>query len=310
LKRYWDISREIESSDPEGKSVREEDTDTEGVAGPDEEIFIDSLIEEISDRRGALGDAYPFTLDGRNKLIVVEPSGAGGYMYLFCLLLTYSNGHEIFSGEWLPEILPRTRDLFQACSTLAAAGEIRGCSISFGWPRPNSNPPFLTKLREVYALFGEGEVVASPRRGVSACPKDEEIDIIAWRPRRDRAPGTEYLLGQVASGDNWMSKPLEGKPIENFHRNWFSQAPASHARGFIFIPHAVPPVGFDGTRKERINAITTRYGTIIDRLRLPLLTQQGIEIATDNPGLIIERQHDIPEIREWVIGQINSLHQF
>ena len=309
LKRHWDTSREAEQSDPEGRRNRESDTDHEGVSGPDDEVFIDSITEEIGERREALGTSYPFEIDRRNKLSVVEPPDDGGFMYLFCLLLTYSNGRELLSGRWMPDVDNRVRDLFQACSTVAAAGEVRGCAISFGWPRPENNPPFLKRLREVYTLFGEGIVVSRPRRGVSSSPKDEEIDIIAWRPRRDRSAGTEYMLGQVASGDNWMSKPLAGKPIDSFHRNWFDQAPASIARGSIFIPHAVPPVDAVGTRRERMDAITVRYGTIIDRLRLPQLTQEGLRFARENPTALIQRKDDLPEIREWVIKQINSLHR-
>lgn len=36
--------------------------------------------------------------------------------------------------------------------------------------------------------------------------KDEEIDVIAWKPREDKTPGTYYLLGQVASGDKWVQQ--------------------------------------------------------------------------------------------------------
>ena len=308
LKRLWDVNRETEQTDPEGGDLREEDTDEEGVTGGDEEAFFDSITDEIGDRAEALGKSYPFHLDSGFKLKVVGPPTEGGYIYLFCLFLTHSNGKELLDGSWYPQVDNVVRDLFQAGSTVAAAGEVRGCSISFGWPRPNSNPPFLQRLREVYKLFGEGTVVATPRPGVSPCPKDEEIDVIAWRPRPDKAAGTEYLLGQVASGDNWMSKPIAGKPIDNFHRNWFEPCPASQAKGAIFIPHAVPPIGLNGTRRERMDAITLTYGTIIDRFRLPQLAQEGLGLAQEGrPNVHIERHEDFPKIIEWVNMQINSL---
>ncbi|MEJ8845668.1 hypothetical protein [Variovorax rhizosphaerae] len=307
LKRLWDKSREIEESDPEGVLIREEYTDSSGVSGPDDEVFMDSITGEIGERIEALGAAYPFEIDSRNRLCVIEPASSGGFVYLFCLLLTYSNGRELLDGSWLPRVDNHVRDLFQACSTVAAAGEVRGHAISFGWPRPNHNPPFLQRLREVYRLFGEGIVVDRPAPGVSNFPKDEEIDVIAWRPRRDRTAGTEYMLGQVASGDNWMGKPLAGRPIANFHRNWFTRCPASVAKGYIFIPHAVPPIDSLGTRRERIDAITVRYGTIIDRLRLPALTDEGVQFSMTESAVQVERQANLPEIREWVIEQINSL---
>lgn len=310
LKRAWDVSRESEDSDPEGFTGRETDTDVEGVSGADEDAFLDAITDEIGDRIQALGDTYPFVLDHGNLLRVVEPSSMGGYVYLFCLLLTYSTGGELFDGSWYPDVTHTTRDLFQACSTVAAAGEVRGCAISFGWPRPNGNPPFLRRLAQVYALFGEGTVVSKPRRGVSPCPKDEEIDVIAWRPRADRAAGTEYLLGQVASGGDWMSKPIHGAPIDTFHRNWFEPPPASPAKGSIFIPRLVEPIDLNGTRRDRMDAITARYGVIVDRLRLPRLMQEGLALSlTDRHNITVERIDDLEKISRWVLVQIRALHQ-
>jgi hypothetical protein len=312
LRRLWDINREREDSDPQGFVEREEDTDDEGVQGGDDEAFIDSLSQEIADRRQALGETYPFQLTNANRLEVVGPPTEGGYVYLFCLLLTYTNAKEILDGTWVPAVDNAVRDLFQVGSTLAAAGEVTGCAVSFGWPRPNGNPPFLRRLQEVYGMFGEGEVVQRPRKGVSPAPKDEEIDVIAWRPRPDRAAGAAfYMLGQVASGDNWMGKPLEGAPIRNFHRNWFTQDPVTVPRGYIFIPHAVPPVDIQGTRRERLNAITARYGTIIDRMRLPRLSEEGLRLAERHHenGLHIERVNEFAGIGHWVNAQLTALHK-
>lgn len=310
LKRAWDVSRESEDSDPEGFTGREADTDVEGVRGADEDAFLDAITDEIGDRAQALGENYPFVLSPGNLLRAVEPSTVGGYVYLFCLLLTHSTGGDVFDGSWQPEVTNATRDLFQACSTVAAAGQVRGCAVSFGWPRPNGNPPFLRRLGEVYALFGEGAVVARPRRGVSPCPKDEEIDVIAWRPSADRAAGTEYLLGQVASGGNWMAKPIHGAPIDTFHRNWFEPPPASPAKGSIFIPRLVEPIDRKDTRRDRMDAITARYGLVIDRLRLPRLTQEGFVLGFGKrPEIMIERIDDLDKISQWVVEQIRSLHQ-
>ncbi len=312
LKRMWDVSRETEDSDPAGDIDRESDTDVSGVSGGDEEVFMDSLLGEFGERIEALGNSYPFRITAGNRIVVTQPANDGGYLYLFCLFLTYANAKELLDGSWVPRVDNEVRDLFQACSTLAAAGEVRGCAISFGWPRPSGNPAFLTKLKEVYRLFGEGEVVTVARKGVSPAVKDEEIDLIAWRPRADKAAGTEYLLGQVASGDNWMGKSILGGPINNFHRNWFTHSPASavSTRASIFIPHSVPPIDVEGTRKERMNIISATYGTVIDRLRLPSLAQSGADLHSQNiPGVHIERYEDFPKIHAWVVEQINSLHR-
>ena len=313
LKRFCDTHRETEDSDSEGQRRREEDTDVQGVGGGDDDAFLDSVIEELSERAECLLKCYPFEFgESDNCLSLKENLNDGEFIYLFCLILSNSKRGDILDGSWIPVINHRTRDLFQACATLAAAGEVRGCAISFGWPRPNNNPPFLRRLKEVYALFGEGEVVTSPRLGVSPCPKDEEIDVIAWEPRPDRAAGTYYLLGQVASGDNWEAKSIKGGPINYLHHNWFYQAPASEPQASIFIPHLIQVVeGGQGSRRDRMNAVTAKYGIVIDRLRLPCLAMHGINIADgveeiDMP-FTIERRKDIPNIRAWLSDEVGKL---
>jgi hypothetical protein len=306
LKRFWDTHRETESTDPEGRSRREEDTDEEGVSGSDEDIFLDSITDELAERSRVLDGCYPFAIAHTGyRLTLISPLNAGQSIYLFCLLLTNCSKGDVLNGTWVPAIDHQVRDLFQACSTVAASAEVNGCAISFGWPRPNDNMPFLQKLHEVYSIFGEGRPVTTPRPGAAIMVKDEEIDIIAWRPRLDRAPGTIYLLGQVASGHNWEDKSIKGG-IDYFHRTWFDQAPASNPIASIFIPHAVPPAN-GGSRKDRMNLLVAKFGTILDRLRIPALTVRGITLATENNGWVVERVGDIASIGTWVTDQIAAL---
>lgn len=308
LKRFWDTHREREESDPEGLMGREKDTDEDGVDGADDDVFMDAIADELSDRENALGKEYPFEFQGtRFCLKKTAAISNGGYCYLFCLLLTNCKEGDIFDGTWLPDVNHVVRDLFQVCSTLAAAGEVQGSAISFGWPRPIDNPPFLEKLKVVYEALGEGTCVASPRPGVSPSVKDAEIDLIAWRPRSDHAAGKEYLLGQVASGDNWTFKSIKGGPIDAFHRDWFTHPPVSQPSPSIFIPHAVPPVG-EGNRRDRIDSITAMYGRIFDRLILPFVLSKGIALADGDSGhLIIERRNEFPLVVTWVNSQVAAL---
>lgn len=308
IKRYWDTHRESEDSDPEGLRAREEDTDYDGVSGNDDDVFLDAITDELNDRALVLKESYPFKFEG-NTFVLKEDfaTNNGGYAYLFCLLISNCKEGDIFDGSWLPAIDHRVRDLFQACSTLAAAGNVTGCAISFGWPRPTNNPPFLTKLKTVYDKIGEGVPVDSPKPGASPHVKDEAIDIIAWRPRPDNAAGTEYLLGQVASGDNWEYKSIKGGAIDYFHNTWFSSPPSSPAQASIFIPYAVHPQG-EGSRRDRIALLTHMYGRVFDRLILPLILELGIRLADDvDQGLTIERRNDFPHVIAWVECQLESL---
>jgi len=307
LKRFWDTHRAMEDSDPEGKFSREQETDEFGVSGGDEDVFLDAVIDEIAARAKALGAAYPFAIPSEGLTVrLADTLSVGQHTYLFCLLLTNSRTGELLTGTWLPNIDNRVRDLFQACSTVAAAGEVHGCAVSFGWPRPDSNPPFLEALRRAYTLMGEGVPVNEARAGASLWAKDEEIDIIAWKPRLDGAAGTQYLLGQVASGDNWEAKSIKGGPIDYFHRTWFNPPPPSPVTPSIFIPHAVPPFA-EGSRRDRMDLLTEKYGIIFDRLRVPLLVVKGLELLAANPHLTVERVLHLDDIPVWVTSEIQRL---
>jgi hypothetical protein len=308
LKRYWDTSRETEESDPSGQQREEEDTDQEGAGGGDDDKFLDSLCDELAERQQRLLESYPFEFDAGGaglRFSIKRELSEGAMVYLFCLLLTHSKDDEILDGTWLPTITNTTRDLFQACSTLAAAGHVSGCAISFGWPRPDGTP-FLQKLREVYTLFGEGRVVTALKPGAPPKVKDSEVDIIAWKPRADKSPGKFYLLGQVASGDNWEDKSLMAS-IDFFHRAWFDESPVSSATASMFIPQFVQQVG-SGSRNDRMDLLTSKFGHIIDRMYLPFLASEGIKLAdTQETELRIERRSDMPRIIEWVNQQTADL---
>jgi hypothetical protein len=57
-----------------------------------------------------------------------------------------------------------------------------------------------------------------------------------------------------------------------------------------------------------MDALTVRYGVIVDRLRLPRLMQDGLDLVSEgNHRLTIERVEDLPEVRAWVLDQIHSL---
>ena len=78
----------------------------------------------------------------------------------------------------------------------------------------------------------------------------------------------------------------------------------------MFIPRLVEPIDRKGTRRERMDAITVRYGLVVDRLRLPRLMQEGLELSLSNrPDINIERIDDLEKISEWVVVQIRSLHR-
>ena len=285
LQRIWDTHRNTE------------DTDFEGNSQDTEDLFRESIDEEIRIRMNALGDAYPFDYsDTGEEFFLKEQLTEGATAYLYCLFMSHPDKDQVISGEIVPEIDNCVRDLFQICSTIAAAGEVIGSAISFGYPRAD-HTGFLTKLRETYALFGEGAVREQTLPGVTRSPKDDGVDVIAWSHSNDNASGKYYLLGQVASGRDWPGKSLLGI-LPKFHENWFEVRPVSTPNPSIFIPFHIPPIA-DESLEERMRSLTLEFGMVFYRLRIPLLINKGLESASAQ-NRRVERVSDFNKITTWV----------
>ncbi|WP_143135097.1 hypothetical protein [Burkholderia ubonensis] len=288
LQRIFDTRRNTEDSDFEEKSSEEED-------------FYQSVMNEIAHRIKCLSTSYPFALsDSGGSLELKKKPNEGMYAYMLCLLLSHTKQGEVFNGEYLPDITNRVRDYFQACSTLALAAVVSGNAFSFGFPRPD-NSGFLAKLQLIYRRFGEGGVVTKIPRGASRSPKDEQIDVIGWQDRPDGAAGKHYVLGQVASGNDWPGKSIKGGPIDRFHRTWFN-APgiASQHSAALFIPCCIR-ANRGETANDKLLVLTSEFGDIYHRHVLPRLVLKGFRLGHRLAGRVtIERTDDYPEIVDWV----------
>lgn len=294
LQRIWDTRRNAEDLDFENGSSQESD-------------FTQLIFSEINKRIKELGESYPFSLSESGESLESKIEfNEGCYVYLFCLFLSHFQQGEVLNGTYLPAINGAIRDLFQACSTIAAAGEVCGHSYSFGFPRPDHSG-FLDKLKIIYAKFGEGVVVEVVPQGASKNTKDDQIDLIAWKDRADGAAGKMYMLAQVASGENWPAKSIKGGPIDRFNRTWFGNPQnSSQPIAALFIPYCVLPI--DGcTVQDRLNILTHEFGNIHYRNTLPSLFQCGLDLARNNANLIIERVSDVPKIVDWVNQQLHLL---
>lgn len=292
LTREWDKRRNTEQSDFEESNSTED-------------VFLDQIQTALRDRMRILTESYPFTLsDTGESLELVEDLTQDQYAYLLCLLFSHDREGEVLSGEYLPDLTYHVRDLFQICATLAAAGISRGSAISFGFPRPDRSA-FLNKLKEVYAAFGEGKVVDQVPLGAPPEVKDDDIDVIAWGTRQDGGPGKFYLLGQVASGANWLSKSVRGA-VELFHKTWFSNPwPASTPTPAMFVPFCVYPTSQGESRNERLLFLTNKFGYFYYRYMVAPLVKEGISLAEKKTeGVIIERVDEFKNVIAWVDEQL------
>lgn len=297
LGRIWDKRR------------NSEDADFEDIENPQEDLFLEKIYQTIQERVEFLGGCYPFMFSANDQELIYkyENLNDGSIIYLFCLFLSNTNNNVIFDDDSFYTIDNSVRDLFQACATWAAAGEVGGHAYSFGFPRPDHSN-FFSKLTAIYQHFPGGKVRGAPLLGTSVSPKDEEIDVIAWRPRRDNAAGTYYLLGQVATGNNWIDKSIIGA-IESFHKIWFEISPSRETTiPAMFIPFNIVPVNTE-TIQDRILVLSLKFGIIFYRYRIPFFAQMGLEISRADKSLTIERVDDIDKISSWVMDVIEKFRK-
>ena len=294
LSRMWDKRR------------NSEDLDFQASAGSEEDEFLESIYQTVRERLDYLGDCYPFSISDNDEELIFNKDGLneGSIIYIFCLFISNTNNAAVFDDDSFFNINHEIRNnLFPACATWAAAGEVEGHSYAFGSPRHDGSS-FLSKLKVIYGHFADGRVMNEPLPGVSVSPKDEQIDIIAWKPRRDRAAGTYYLLGQVATGNDWKTKSVVGA-IRSFHENWLSPIPASIPIPAMFIPFNIIPTRNESLQ-ERLFILTKSYGNMYYRYCIPYLAQKGLELSRANEHLTIERLDDINTISTWVQEVIKS----
>lgn len=277
------------------EDIADEDLRQEGIV-----IAVQSVIAE---RRKVVGPAdYPFVVDddgsAMQRVAAVTPVGS---IYLFCLILSHAFDRTIIPEAHAPDITLEVRDLFQVCATVAAAGYVDGPAMSFGWPRPDS-ATFLDALKRIYGLFGDGKPHDDEPPGAPEQVKDDGIDVIAWKPSPDGLPGTQYLLGQVASGNDWDKKSVRTY-IDMFHQFWFSRQPASPQTPAMFIPFCFRSKREEDAALTQENAVgkmqklTAQFGVLFYRYRMPHYAAKGIVASASHT---VERIEELPKVEDWV----------
>jgi hypothetical protein len=244
-----------------------------GDADSNEEELVLCVQAEIARRFNNVGTDYPFRIDDKGRALqFVTPVSEAGSAYLFCLFLSHAFDRTIVPEALAPEVTNKIRDLFQACATIAAGGYILGPAMSFGFPRPDG-AEFLKALRRVYKLFGDGRPCRRPRKAAPPKVKDNGIDVIAWRRSIDNLPSTHYLIGQVASGNDWIDKSVKADR-EHFHDYWFVEKPGSQPEDAMFMPFGLEPenaqqeADYEKLLNDHMQSIAYRYGNLFYRDRI------------------------------------------
>ncbi len=275
-----------------------------GDEDAEEDQLVQKAQEEIANRLATVGEDYPFRIDDRGRaLCFITPVTGAGSIYLFCLYMSHAFDRSIISKDDAPEVNNEIRDLFQACATMAAGGFVFGPAMSFGWPRPDGSS-YLKALHNVYGIFGDGKPHKKARAGASKKVKDNGIDIIAWRRTRDRLPGTQYVIAQVASGNDWEGKSVTTARI-HFHDYWFEHKPSSPCTDAMFMPFDLEPppsedsIPYADVLKDYMQSIGYEFGILFYRHRIAEHAATALRLISEGETQI-ERHKDLPKIVTWV----------
>ena len=275
----------------EGHSFSEDIVDALDLAADEEFVDVHAEMESREDvaagavarmtsRKRILNAAYPFELDDRGNAIVftAQELDLGQTAYLVSLLLSNlrSLSPLLDSSELHPsdQEVRQLRQYFQYFATAAIAAEIQGSAWSFGFPRPDRTG-FLTKLSEIWTVLKDGTVHADP--AAPAAPKDDQVDVFAWREQPDGLPGFLLVAAQVATGRDWKDKSIKSHIERVFAARWFDRPPATEMVAYHVVPFARP----DDKFRDDVLVL----GNVLHRLRVPrrvseaaLLVRNGVSI--------------------------------
>ena len=256
-------------------------------------------VGRIVSRRRALADAYPFCVDRQGDVVSLSfnPSDLGQTAYILSLVLSNLRSlSPLLDGSDLHPSEEEERELrkyFQYFATAALAAEVGGPAWSFGFPRPDRTG-FIEKLSQVWSVVKDGSVGAD--RTAPTDPKDDQIDVFAWRLPGDGLPGCLLAAAQVATGRNWKDKSIKAHIDDAFPKRWFSRVPVTRMVAYHVIPLARPDDAF----RDDVLVL----GNILHRLRLPRRVSEAAGLA--RTGVRIEAFDELEAAVDWVASYIRQ----
>lgn len=313
----------VASTEGEDHGFDEDDVDEETeveIAESGLENELDAVAYELGFRSDALGDMYPFkyvTLPSGHfslTLAMAEENHAH-QMYIFMLLISAARDKRIsLPGEGLVPFMSQAGMLFHMCASIGVAGLMHsGRTFWFGFPRPD-NSNFLKALQNLSKDLVFPKPKARIPIGMSAQAKDEEIDIVGWRPFVDNRIGGLVVVCQAASGNNWDAKSIVSA-IPKFTNTFFNQGPYGYGVGAMAMPfmahHRIElstkdnDEDFEEACYNRISGTHSGFGVILDRIRIVQAARDVFE--RDDHADAIAGIEKYPDVIAWTKGLLVDL---
>ena len=281
-----DIVNALElAAEMEYENVDEEVKNREEVAG--------MAVARMAFRKRVLATSYPFDIDDSGDVIYYtgEEKDLGHTAYLVSLILSNLRpvspllvGSGVHPSE---KDVFRLRQYFQYLATAAVAAEVGGPAWSFGFPRPDRTG-FLPKLSEIWTSFRDGIVGAASSAPTN--PKDDKVDIFAWREQKDGLPGFLMIAAQVATGSDWEEKSIKSHVNGVFQLRWFNPPPVTSMVSYHVIPFALPD--------ERFRDHVLVLGNVLHRLRVPFRVSEATNLVSN--GVEVEAFDQLDRASEWI----------
>lgn len=281
-----DVTDALELAAEEDYDTVEQELETRGEAAT-------VAVARIVERTRVLGDAYPFSIDDSGDVLTFKDGdiSVGQASYLLSLVLSHLKSvSEVLRDPSLQPTEPETvllRNYFQYFATAALAAEIGGPAWSFGHPRPNGTG-FFVKLREIWSVFRDGTV--NPDPSAPDKPKDDQVDVFAWRQQRDGLPGFLLAVAQVATGKGWKGKSVKAQAAGIFQSRWFQPPPVT-----VFVPyHIIPFARPDRDFRDDVRVL----GNVLHRIRVPYRVSEAENLVAN--GINVEAFDQLPGVIAWL----------
>jgi hypothetical protein len=218
------------------------------LSDEDPDVTVDVLLQEVERRRRACPDGYPFAHAPSG---IAYTASNAALPYLFMLAISVSRPYR-------EEHRQRDTDEFFDHLVLDALKRYLGSGcrgLRFGAPASGTRPKNFRDAikwlaKELNLPLGRGR--ARPTAG------DGGLDVIAWRPFRDRRSGFLIVLTQCTVQRDWAGKARD--LAQDVWRGWVDLGKDPHL--VLAVPFVVP------VNYSKWDELSRTVHAVMDRLRL------------------------------------------
>ena len=187
--------------------------------GGDAESDFASLKAELDSRIDLLGGSYPVSRDGqgyartRNRIDCL--------LYYFLLLVSLNQHYS--EMRFVAGQLQGAGEIFENLVLMALTNYVGGQAMRLGGTEAPSGVPtrFPRAVAHLATATGEEFGYGDLEHQESG---DDGLDIVAWKPHRDKKPSQLIVLAQCAVGTNWTAKRSElDLEVWRHHIHWHTQ---------------------------------------------------------------------------------------